>query len=154
MKNKIIKTKEEYDLACDKVYEIMHNTDKQILPDSKEGEELELISLLIEKYEKENFKIDAPKPIEAIKFRMEQMNLNQSDVSPLFGGKTRVSEVLNEKRPLTMKMIVLLNKYLEIPFESLIKENNKYQLSPSGKDQLMKIPSIKKLQSAKNKAIA
>ncbi len=154
MKNKIIKSKEEYDLACERAYEIMHSTDEEISPESIEGEEFELLSLLIENYEKENFSIKPPSPIEAIKFRMEQMNLKQSDISPLFGGKTRISEVLNGKRPLTMKMIILLNKYLEIPLDSLISENQKYQLSPSGKEQLMKIPSIKKLQGNKNKAIA
>jgi HTH-type transcriptional regulator/antitoxin HigA len=98
--------------------------------------------------------LEAPSPIEAIKFRMEQMNLKQADIAPLFGGKTRVSEVLNGKRTLTLKMIALLHKYLEIPFESLITENYKYQLSNLGKEQLMKIPSIKKLHSGKNIAIA
>jgi len=58
--------------------------------------------------------------VEAIKFSMEQMNLKQKDVAPLFVGKTRVSEVLHGKRPLTLKMITLLNRYLGIPLESLI----------------------------------
>lgn len=154
MKNKIIKTREEYDIACERVYEIMHSTGKQILPNTKEGEELELISLLIENYEKENFKIEAPSPVEAIKFRMDQMNLKQTDIAPLFGGKTRVSEVINGKRPLTMKMIILLHKYLEIPFDSLISENYKYDLSEMGIEKIMKISSIKKLQNNKNIAIA
>jgi HTH-type transcriptional regulator / antitoxin HigA len=154
MKNRIIKTKEEYEIACERVYEIIHSSENPIEPNSIKGEELELLSLLIENYEKENFSIEAPSPIEAIKFRMEQMNLKQADIAPLFGGKTRVSEVLNGKRPLTLKMIALLHKYLEIPFESLITENYKYNLSNLGKEQLMKIPSIKKLQSGKNIAIA
>ncbi len=154
MKNSILKTKEDYDSACERVYEIIHSSEYPIKPDSTKGEELELISLLIENYEHENFSLEAPSPIEAIKFRMEQMNLKQTDIAPLFGGKTRVSEVLNGKRPLTLKMIALLHKYLEIPFESLITENYKYHLSNSGKEQLMKIPSIKKLHSGKNIAIA
>ena len=153
MKNRIIKTNEEYDTACERVYEIIQSTDKQILPNTKEGEELELLSLLIENYEKENFSIEAPSPIEAIKFRMEQMNLKQADIAPLFGGKTRISEVMNGKRPLTLKMITLLHKYLEIPLESLISDNYKSQLSQIGKERLMKIPSIKKLHSDKNIAI-
>jgi len=65
----------------------------------------------------------APSPIEAIKFRMEQMNLKQADIAPLMGGKTRVSEILNGKRALTLKMITLLNRYLGIPLESLISGN-------------------------------
>jgi len=154
MKNRIIKTSEEYDTACERVYEIIHSTDKQILPNTQEGEELELISLLIENYEKEHFRITAPSPVEAIKFRMEQMNLKQADIAPLFGGKTRISEVMNGRRPLTLKMIALLHKYLEIPFESLIAENYKYHLSNLGKEQIMKISSIKKLHSGKNIAIA
>jgi HTH-type transcriptional regulator/antitoxin HigA len=153
MKNRIIKTSEEYDTACERVYEIIHSTDKQILPNTKEGEELELLSLLIENYEKENFSIEAPSPVEAIKFRMEQMILKQADIAPLFGGKTRISEVMNGKRPLTLKMITLLYKYLEIPLESLISDNYKSQLSQIGKERLMKIPSIKKLHSDKNIAI-
>jgi HTH-type transcriptional regulator/antitoxin HigA len=73
---------------------------------------VELLSLLIEKYEQENYRMKAPSPIEASKFRMEQMNIKQTDVAPLFDGKTRVSEVMNGKRPLTLKMITLLNRYL------------------------------------------
>jgi HTH-type transcriptional regulator / antitoxin HigA len=154
MKNSIIKTKEEYEIACERVYELIHSSENPIEPNSKPGEEMELLSLLIENYEKENFSLMAPSPIEAIKFRMEQMNLKQTDIAPLFGGKTRISEVMNGKRPLTLRMIALLHKYLEIPFESLITENYKYHLSNLGKEQIMKISSIKKLHSGKNIAIA
>ncbi len=154
MINSIIKTKVEYEIACEKVYEMIHSSENPIVPNSKPGEDLELLSLLIENFEKENFTVKAPSPIEAIKFRMEQMNLKQADIAPLFGGKTRISEVLNGKRPLTLKMISLLHKYLEIPFESLISEDYKYQLSNLGREQLMKIPSIKKLHGSKNTAIA
>ena len=75
---------------------------------SPEGEEIELLSFLVENYEHEHYPIEAPNPIKAIKFRIDQMNLKQTDIAPLFGGKTRVSEVLNGKRPLTLKMITLL----------------------------------------------
>ena len=115
MKTKILKTEQEYDEACLRVYNLIHSTEETIEPDSPEGEEMELLSLLIEKYEQEHYPMEAPDPIEAIKFRMEQMNLKQSDIAPLFGGKTRVSEVLNRKRPLTLKMITLLNRYLWNP---------------------------------------
>ena len=81
---------------------------------------MEILSLLVERYEHEFSPMVAPDPIEAIKFRMEQMNLKQTDIAPLFGGKIRASEVLNGKRPLTLKMISLLHKYLRIPLESLM----------------------------------
>ena len=108
MKTKILKTEQEYNLACERLYSLIHSSENTIEPESAEGEEIELLSLLIEKYEQEKYKMEAPNPIEAIKFRMEQMNLKQADIAPLFGGKTRVSEVLSGKRSLTLKMITLL----------------------------------------------
>lgn len=143
MKTKIIKTESEYNAACKRIYSMIHKTDKNIEPDSPEGEELELLSLLVEKYEQENFPVDAPNPVEAIKFRMEQMKLKQIDVAPLFGGNTRVSEVLNGKRPLTLKMITLLNRYLGIPLESMVIGNNQIQLEPNKRDKLLNIETIK-----------
>lgn len=99
-------------------------------------------SLLVEKYEQEHHRIDAPDPIEAIKFRMEQMNLKQRDIAPLFGGKTRVSEVLHGKRALTLKMITLLNRYLGIPLESLVSGNKEIRLEAENKEKLLNISSI------------
>ncbi len=142
MKTKILKTEREYDMACERIYELINSSDKPIEPDSPEGEELELLSMLVEKYEQEHYPVEAPGPIEAIRFRMEQMNLKQVDIAPLFGGKTRVSEVLNGKRPLTMKMIVLLNRYLGIPFESLILGNKEVKLDTDKQKQLLNVPSI------------
>jgi HTH-type transcriptional regulator / antitoxin HigA len=98
--------------------------------------------------------MEAPSPIEAIKFRMEQMNLKQVDVAPIFGGKTRVSEVLNGKRSLTLKAIVLLNRYLGIPLESLISGNKEIKLEPEWKEKLMHVSSIKEyLKSGRAAAI-
>jgi len=143
MKTKIIKSKEEYNTACERVYELVHSTEDAIEPLSSKGEELELLSLLIEKYEQEYHQMAAPDPIEAIKFRMDQMNLRQQDIAPLFGGKTRVSEVLHGKRALTLKMITLLNRYLGIPLESLIGGNTEIKLEAENKDKLLKISSIR-----------
>ena len=98
MKTKILKTEEEYNEACERVYLLMNSSEYAIAPNTPEGEEMELLSLLIEKYEQENFQMKAPSPIGAIKFRMEQMNLKQVDVAPMFGGKTRVSEVFEWKK--------------------------------------------------------
>ena len=142
MKNKILKTEQEYNEACERIYALISDNENAIEPDSPEGEELELLSLLVENYEREHYPIEAPNPIEAIKFRMEQMNLKQIDVAPLFGGKTRVSEVLNGKRPLTLKMITLLNRYLGIPLESLVSGNKEVKLDPEKRDKLLRVRSI------------
>ena len=142
MKTKILKTQQEYNRACDRIYNLMRSTEKAIEADSPIGEELELLSLLVEKYEQEHHRLEAPDPIEAIKFRMDQMNLNQSDIAPLFGGKTRVSEVLNRKRPLTLKMITLLNRYLGIPLESLMSGNKEIALEAEKRAKLLSISSI------------
>jgi HTH-type transcriptional regulator/antitoxin HigA len=136
MKTKILKTELEYNEACERIYELINSDENLVEPNSKAGEEIELLSLLVEKYEQEHYPIEAPNPIEAIKFRMEQMNLKQADIAPLFGGKTRISEVLNGKRPLTLKMITLLNQYLGIPLESLISGNKEIKLEPEKKDKL------------------
>lgn len=149
MKTKILKTEQEYDEACQRVYNLIHSTEEAIEPDSPEGEEMELLSLLIEKYEQEHYPMEAPDPIEAIKFRMEQMNLKQSDIAPLFGGKTRVSEVLNGKRQLTLKMITLLNRYLGIPLESMITGNKEIRLEDKKKEELLSISSIRRFLNDK-----
>jgi HTH-type transcriptional regulator / antitoxin HigA len=143
MKTKILKTEKEYNEACDRVYELIHSSENDIDPNTPEGEEIELLSLLIEKYEQEHYQMNTPSPIEAIKFRLEQMNLKQADIAPLFGGKTRVSEVLNGKRTLTLKMITLLNRYLGIPLESLIQGNANIKLDSSNKEKLLNIISVK-----------
>ena len=143
MKSKILKTEEEYNEACKRIYNLINSTYYPILPDTPEGEEIELLSLLVENYEHEKFRLEAPGAIDAIKFRMDQMNLKQSDIAPLFGGKTRVSEVLNGKRALTLKMIVLLNNYLGIPLESLVIGNKEIKLEAEKKEKLLSISSIK-----------
>ena len=85
-----------------------------------EGDELEIIVTLVEAYEKKHFNIAPPDPVEAIKFRMEQLGLKQSDLSKAMGGKNRVSEILNRKRQLTADMMRKLHKQFNIPAESLL----------------------------------
>lgn len=148
MKTKIIKTEKEYNEACARIYNLIHRSEHPIEPDSAAGEELELLSLLVEKYEHEFYPVVAPDPIEAIRFRMEQMNLKQTDIAPLFGGKTRVSEVLNGKRPLTLKMISLLHEYLGIPLESLISGDRDIKLEPESHRKLLNVPSISRFLSS------
>lgn len=79
-------------------------------------------SLLIDQYEKDNFPIEAPDPIEAVKFRMEQLGMKQKDLAETIGYKSRVSEILNKKRKLTLSMIRKLQKHLKIPTDILIKD--------------------------------
>lgn len=85
-----------------------------------EGDELEILALLIEKYEDEHHPLPPSDPIEAIKFRMEQQGLTPRDLEPFIGSSGRVSEVLNRKRKLSLKMIVRLHEGLRIPYESLL----------------------------------
>ncbi len=90
-------------------------------PGSREGDELEILGILIDKYETDHFPIELPDPIEAIKFRMEQLNYSQNDLAEVIGLKSRASEILNRKRKLTLEMIRKLNEKLNIPPEVLIQ---------------------------------
>lgn len=153
MKTRILKTEQQYNDACERIYNLINSTENQIEPNSAEGEEIELLSLLVEKYEQEHYSIEAPNPVEAIKFRMEQMNLKQADVAPLFGGKTRVSEVLNGKRPLTLKMITLLNRYLGVPLESMITGNMDVKLEEEKREKILNITSIREYLSGSRAAM-
>jgi len=89
---------------------------------TEEGDELEILSILIDRYENDQFPIGMPDPIEAIKFRMEQMGMKQKDLAEVVGFKSRVSEILNKKRKLTLDMIRKLNTTLHIPTEVLIQD--------------------------------
>lgn len=88
--------------------------------DTPAGDRLEVIALLIAAYETKNYPISPPNPVDAIKFRMEQDQLTRRDLEPYIGGKSRVSEILNHKRKLSLRMIRNLHKGLHIPLESLI----------------------------------
>ncbi|OFY83116.1 MAG: DNA-binding protein [Bacteroidetes bacterium RIFCSPLOWO2_12_FULL_35_15] len=113
---KPIKTKKDYQNALERL-ELIFDSKKG----STKGDELEILGILIEKYEDENFPIGFPDPIEAIKFRMEQMGYNQTDLAKVVGLKSRASEILNKKRKLTLEMIRLLHDSLKIPTEVLIQ---------------------------------
>ena len=93
--------------------------------DTKEGDEAEILSLLIENYENIHYPIEAPDPIEAIKIRMEELNMRQKDLIGIIGGKSRVSEILNRKKRLTVEMIRDLERKLQISASVLI---NDYEL--------------------------
>ncbi|HVD97889.1 MAG TPA: helix-turn-helix domain-containing protein [Cytophagaceae bacterium] len=111
-----VRTEKDYNKALKRLEKIFDAS-----PGTKEGDELYILSVLIEKYEDEHYKIEAPDPIEAIKFRMEQMGYKQKDLAEIIGYKGRVSEILNRKRKLTLEMIRSLHEKLNIPLESLIQ---------------------------------
>ena len=115
MKIKLIKTEDDYQKALTKMETLF-----DVTPDSKDFDEAELLITLISLYEAEHYKIDAPDPIEAIKFRMEQMEIKRIDMVKYFGSRGKVSEVLNRQRNLTLTMIKKLHKDFGIPAESLI----------------------------------
>lgn len=94
--------------------------------DTKEGDEAEILSLLIENYENEHYPIESPDPIEAIKIRMEELNMRQKDLVGIIGGKSRVSEILNRKKRLTVDMIRELERVLQISASVLV---NNYPLA-------------------------
>jgi HTH-type transcriptional regulator/antitoxin HigA len=89
-------------------------------PNTPKGDRLEVLVTLVEAYEQKHHRIEPPDPIEAIKFRMEQLALKPSDLADILGGRNRVSEVLNKKRKLTVEMMRSLRKRLDIPAESLL----------------------------------
>ncbi len=120
MNIKPIKSESDYRKALDRLNEIF---DAQ--KGSSQGDELEILSLLIDDYEHKYYPIEVPDPIEAIKIRMEEMQLKQVDLIPVIGGKSRVSEILNKKRKLTVEMIRKLAFKLNISANILI---NDYQL--------------------------
>ncbi len=117
MINRLIKNEKDYDTALSRIEQLMS---------AKSGtakmDELELLTALVEMYEEQHFPINPPDPINAIKFRMEQIGLVQKDMIPYIGTKSKVSEVLNGKRPLTLAMMRSLNKSLGISAEVLLKE--------------------------------
>jgi len=89
-------------------------------PGTDAGDELDVLATLVDAYESKRFPIESPDPIEAIRFRMEQLGLERKDLEPFIGSRARVSEVLNKRRGLSLKMIRALHEELDIPLEALI----------------------------------
>ena len=112
---RVIKTEQDYNAAIARIEEIFAAS-----PGTPNGDELELLVMLVERYEAEHFPIDAPDPVAAIRFRMEQMDLKQKDLVPFIGSQSKVSEVLSGRRPLSLAMIRNLNSGLGIPSDVLI----------------------------------
>jgi HTH-type transcriptional regulator / antitoxin HigA len=117
MEYTVIKNEKQYNKAINRLEQIF-----DAKKSTREGDELELLSLLIDKYEQEKYRIDFPDPIDAIKFRMEQLGYQQKDLVSAIGLKSRVSEILNRKRKLTLEMIRKLSTELSISTDILVKE--------------------------------
>ena len=120
MELKPIKTEADYREALKRLEEIF-----DARPGTPESDELDILGLMVDDYENKHYQIEAPDPIEAIKIRMEEMQLKQVDLIPEIGGKSRVSEILNRKRRLTVEMIRKLTTRLNLSSNVLIKD---YQL--------------------------
>ena len=110
-----IKTEDDYSNALLRIDSLMDAES-----DTEEGEGLDVLATLVEVYEAKNFPIDAPDPVEAILFRMEQMGISRKDLEPFLGGRSRVSEVLNRTRGLSITQIRKLHAGLNIPYENLL----------------------------------
>jgi len=117
MNYKIVKTEEEYQKNSARFAEVFDAPEG-----SSESNGADILALLIEKYEDVAYPIEAPDSIEAIKFRMQQLDMQTKDLANIFNYKSRMSEILNRKRKLTLKMIKNLHETLHIAFSVLMKE--------------------------------
>ncbi|MDP2118873.1 MAG: transcriptional regulator [Hoeflea sp.] len=112
-----IKTEKDHAQALKRIEALM-----TARADTPEGDELDVLVTLVEAYEAKHYAIDAPDPIAAIHHRMEAMGMARKDLEPLLGSKSRVSEVLNRKRKLTMEMVRNLHEGMQLPAEALIQD--------------------------------
>lgn len=115
---KPIKNNQQYEDALARAYTLMQ---KDLKVDSKESDELEILSILIKEYENEHYPIPKPGPIEAIRFRLEQMNMSELELSEILGNRSRKSEILSGKRKLSLAMIRKLTERLHVPADVLIQ---------------------------------
>jgi len=123
-KIKVVETEKDYKEALELIKELMNKNPE---PDSEDGEKLNLLATLVEDYESKEFPGSLPDPIDAIEFRMEQQNLKPKDLIPYIGSRSKVSEILSRKRPLTISMIRSLEVGLAIPAKVLLKESDEFR---------------------------
>jgi HTH-type transcriptional regulator/antitoxin HigA len=128
---KIIKNERDYEAALARINDLMDAD-----PNTPEGDELELLVTLVELYEKATCPIDPPDPVEAIRFRMEQLGFKQKDLIPYIGSRSKVSEVLSRRRALSIAVIRKLHGGLGIPAEVLLRESGSvFAQTPEGVDR-------------------
>ena len=116
MELEVLKNKKQYKKALQRFEEIFFAKSN-----TKDGKEAQLLALIIKDYEDKHYKIDAPDPVEAIKYRMDQMRLTKKELGEILGYKSRVSEILSRKRKLTLEMVRNLHEKLNMPLESLVQ---------------------------------
>ena len=114
---KLIKNKTEYEDALEKIYNLMQ---LDLVKGSPQGDELEILSLFVHAYEEEHYPVLPLNPLDAIKFQLEQMGLDESELNKILGFRSRKSEILSGKRKLSLAMIRKLHERLKIPAETLI----------------------------------
>ena len=111
------KTKKDYKISLLRSYELMQ---KNLKNGTAESDELEVLFILVEAYEKKHYPIPPPHPVEAIRFRLEQSGMSEKELNKLLGGRNRKSEIMSGKRKLSLNMIPTLHEKLHIPAETLI----------------------------------
>lgn len=116
MQLKPIRTEADYEAALKEIHSLM-----EAVPETPEGDRLDVLTTLVEAYEARHHPIEAPDPIAALEYFMEQRGITRADLIPLLGSRSRVSEVLNRKRRLTMEMAWRLHSELGLPAEAVIK---------------------------------
>lgn len=116
MQVEVIKNKKQYEKALQRFEEIFFAKSN-----TKEGSEAQLLALVIKDYEEKHYKIESPDPVEAIKYRMEEMNMSKKELGEILGYTSRVSEILSRKRKLTLDMVRSLHQKLNIPLEALVQ---------------------------------
>ena len=116
---KPVKTKKDYEIALQRCYELMQ---RNIRANSVDADELEILSILIENYEKKHFPVPHPNPLDAIKYRLRETGMDENELTKILGGRSRKSEILSGKRKLSLNMIRKLHDKLNIPAETLIAE--------------------------------
>ena len=147
---KALRTKSDFDSALARFDELM-----EIDPDpgTPEDDEYEILSVLIDDYQKRNDRIGPPDPVEAIKFRMEQQGLTRRDLEPILGTRSRVSEILNKKRDITLDMVRALHRELGIPLESLVADTSSAAVTEVDVDWAkFPVPEMAKLGWIKRKS--
>ncbi len=117
MNIKPVKTKKDYEVALKRIDALM-----DAKKNTPEADELDVLAMLVEAYEEKHFPIDDPDPVEAIKHRMEALGMERKDLEPILGSRSRVSEILNRKRKLSIDMIRNLHEQMGIPASALIKD--------------------------------
>ncbi len=115
---KPIKTEGQYDESLARIYDLIQ---KDVTRDSPESDELEILIILVKEYENEHYPMPSPNPLEAIKFRLDQMGMSEKELGEILGYRSRKSEILSGKRKLSLAMIRKLNEILHIPAEVLIQ---------------------------------